>query len=70
MNGPAMHLEHAGATQQPCRECGDLFTPKRSWAVFCGARCRNEWHRKQSLGTDGRLAELERRVAALEAKAG
>ena len=61
-----MHSEQAGTAGQPCKECAGLFFPKRAWAVFCGSRCRNEWHRKQALDVDGRLAEVERRLAALE----
>lgn len=53
---------------KPCEECGQTFIARRRWARFCGTPCRNEFHRKKAIGPDGRVAELERLVAALEAR--
>ena len=33
-------------TPRPCDQCGESFTPKRSDAKFCSARCRVAAHRK------------------------
>lgn len=66
MNAPEMLPNALPATQKPCEECGSLFTPARRWARFCKPACRNEWHRKKSIGPEGRIAELERKVEALD----
>ena len=55
------------ATEKPCEGCGNPFTPKRAWGRFCKTACRNAWHKRNAPPSD-RLADLERRVAALEAK--
>lgn len=46
--------------------CGATFLPKKKWQRFCSARCRTAHH---ATGADDhkRLADLEQRVAALEA---
>lgn len=41
MSTPAMHLQAAGKEPLPCGTCGTMFTPRRSWAVFCSTACRN-----------------------------
>lgn len=28
-----------------CKNCGYAFTPKRKWQVFCGDKCRNNYHK-------------------------
>lgn len=68
MNAPEMRSNALQPSQATCEECGGPYARTRRWQRFCGARCRNEFHRKQALGQDGRLAELEQRVAALESR--
>lgn len=68
MNAPEMRGNALSTTEKPCEECGSPFAASRRWQRFCKPGCRNEWHRKRQIGPDGRIAELERRVAALEAK--
>ena len=53
----------------PCENCQQAFPRKRRWQRFCSTACRNEWHRKDQMAPADRLADLERRVKALEDKA-
>lgn len=69
MNAPEMR-DNALLPSVQCRGCPSTFQPKRRWQAFCSDSCRSEWHRKKKLTPDERLVELERRVAALEAKLG
>ncbi len=32
-----------------CKECNSLFTPTRSWMVFCSEACREVWYKKDYL---------------------
>lgn len=32
------------ANDTNCAECGQRFEPSRSWARFCSAKCRTDWH--------------------------
>jgi hypothetical protein len=66
MNAPENALNALSAIERPCEGCGNPFSASRRWQRFCGPACRSEWHRKKALGPEGRLAELERRVKALE----
>lgn len=50
----------------PCAACAKPFTRRRKWARFCSPACRNDWHRRNSMPAGDRIADLERRVKALE----
>lgn len=54
--------------QQPCAHCREPFKPRKTWQRFCGRKCRDAHHNgTPATGGGDRLAELEKRVADLEA---
>jgi hypothetical protein len=63
-----MHQNASRAPELACQSCGAAFALRRRWQRFCSAKCRADFHRAApgSTGLDRRLAELERRIAALE----
>lgn len=46
-NASEMHCAASGAAQSECKGCGRTFVQKRSWAVFCSPKCRNDFHGDQ-----------------------
>lgn len=52
----------------PCEQCKEPFARKRRWQRFCSTGCRNEWHHRNAMPDSDRIADLERRVKALEEK--
>jgi hypothetical protein len=55
MNAPAMHSQAAPAVEPACETCRATFQPKRGWARFCSAQCRNAFH-----GAEKRRKAIER----------
>lgn len=41
----------------PCKECAEDFRQKRNDQKFCGAECRQKWHRRVEL-RGGKAVEL------------
>lgn len=66
VNAPEMRQDALPAQEKACEECRVSFPARRRWQRFCGPACRSEFHRKKALGPEGRISELERKVAALE----
>ena len=62
---PQTRTDALQAAQQPCVQCRAMFTPKRRWARFCSPACRSAFNRSPSALAE-KIAELEKRVAALE----
>lgn len=78
MDAPQMHSNANPAVSEPsdgkdsappCENCLQPFARKRRWQRFCSTACRNDWHRKDQMAPADRIADLERRVKALEDKA-
>lgn len=68
METPApMHSDAAGEALRFCRYCGSTFSGKRSWAAFCGPKCRNSWHAMMRPEAVREARELVRQVLTGEA---
>lgn len=52
-----------------CPTCQGQFTPRRAWQRFCSAKCRTRGNKQAGSGSgplQAKMAELERRIEALE----
>lgn len=38
-------MKKSPTTKRKCSTCHKAFTPTREWQIFCGARCRNKFHK-------------------------
>lgn len=60
MNAPAMHGEVAQQVQCARVGCSVLFTPRKRWARFCSAKCRNDHH-----GAERRIDAIRDRAVVM-----
>jgi hypothetical protein len=50
--------ETVAQSERICPSCGNPFTPRRSWAVFCSSACRTTYD--QEHGTEARVAAVRK----------
>jgi hypothetical protein len=61
-----MRRTHFIATNERCAVCGREFLKRRSWAQFCGDRCRKNFHKNLChAGLDISLRETMRRCESM-----